>query len=113
MRFVGGWLQSLLEGKSGDIPTRICDVCDVARAHIKAMEDPSVTGRVIVSTRDLVPTADILAVFKTRFPQYKLQEGTDGDRHQILDNSKVCRMTLTDLPIHHPHLSLLRKVHYA
>lgn len=82
-------MQDLLEGKSGEVPTRLCDVRDVARAHIKAMEDPTVQGRVIVSTRNMVPTKDIVAMLRQRFPQFKLQDGADGDRQQIMDNSKV------------------------
>lgn len=82
-------LQSVLEGKTDTLPARVCDVRDVARAHIRAIEDSSVTGRHIVSQPNNIPSSDMLNVLRKRFPQYKLQEGAKGDSQHIIDNSKV------------------------
>lgn len=82
-------LQSVLEGKNGELPARVCDVRDVARAHIRAMEDSSISGRMIVSQPNNIPSADILTILQKRFPQYKLQDGAKGTNEHIIDNSKV------------------------
>ena len=79
----------MLEGKNGELPARVCDVRDVARAHIRAMEDSSITGRIIVSQPNNIPSSDILTILRKRFPQYKLQEGAKGGNEHIIDNSKV------------------------
>lgn len=94
----------MLEGKNGELPARVCDVRDVAQAHIRAMEDDSITGRIIVSQPNNVPSSDILAILKKRFPQYKLQDGASGSSEHIIDNSKVRRTTPCQLPPRVEHL---------
>ena len=42
-------LQGWLSGKGGTDASTICDVRDVARAHILAAETPTASGRYIVS----------------------------------------------------------------
>lgn len=83
----------MLEGKNAELPARVCDVRDVARAHIRGMEDPSITGRIIVSQPNNVPSTDMLSILQKRFPQYKLQDGAKGDNEPIIDNSKVSPVT--------------------
>ena len=82
-------MQSLLEGSTDELPARVCDVRDVARAHIRAVEDPSTSGRNIISQPNNVPPREIVEVLKKRFPQYKKLHGKDGDSSPIVDNSKV------------------------
>ena len=43
--------QGLIEGKAAEGTPNICDVRDVASAHVAAAERPSASGRYIVSQR--------------------------------------------------------------
>lgn len=67
---------------------------DVARAHIRAIEDSSVSGRHIISQPNNVPSKDIVDILKKRFPELKKLHGKDGDSSPIIDNSKV-RQSMT------------------
>ena len=82
-------IQSLLEGKTDELPARVCDVRDVARAHVRAMEDPSASGRHIISQPNNIPTQVVVDVLKKRFPSNTKLHGKDGDSSPIIDNSKV------------------------
>ena len=82
-------LQSVLEGKTDELPARVCDVRDVARAHIRAMEDPSSSGRYLITQPNNIPSKDIVAILQQRFPDQKKLKGKDGDSSPIIDNSKV------------------------
>ena len=82
-------LQSVLEGKTDELPARVCDVRDVARAHIRAIEDPSASGRHIISQPNNIPSQTVVDILKKRFPQNSKLHGKDGDCSPIIDNSKV------------------------
>lgn len=82
-------MQSLLEGKTEELPARVCDVRDVARAHVRAIEDSSVTGRHIISQPNNIPSQVIVDILKKRFPNNTKLHGKDGDASPIIDNSKV------------------------
>ena len=82
-------LQSILEGKTDELPARVCDVRDVARAHIRAIEDPSASGRHIISQPNNIPSQVVVNILKERFPQNSKLHGKDGDSSPIIDNSKV------------------------
>ena len=82
-------LQSVLEGKTDELPARVCDVRDVARAHIRAIEDPSASGRHIISQPNNIPSQDVVGILKERFPHNSKLHGKDGDSSPIIDNSKV------------------------
>ena len=82
-------LQSILEGKTDELPARVCDVRDVARAHIRAIEDHSASGRHIISQPNNIPSQVVVDILKDRFPQNSKLHGKDGDSSPIIDNSKV------------------------
>ena len=82
-------MQSLLEGSTDDLPGRMCDVRDVARAHIKAIEDSSASGRNIISHPNNVPASVVVDILKKRFQEYKKLHAKDGDSFPIIDSSKV------------------------
>lgn len=66
------------------------DCCrDVARAHVRAMEEPSASGRYIASLQHAIDTKLAVDALQQRFPGYKLPKGKQGEREQIIDNSKV------------------------
>lgn len=88
-KFCFSLLQSILEGKTDELPARVCDVRDVARAHIRAIEDPSASGRHIISQPNNIPSQDVVDILKERFPQNNKLHGKDGDSSPIIDNSKV------------------------
>lgn len=88
-KFCSDLLQSVLEGKTDELPARVCDVRDVARAHIRAIEDPSASGRHIISQPNNIPSQTVVNILKERFPQNSKLHGKDGDSSPIIDNSKV------------------------
>ncbi len=96
-------LQSVLEGKTDELPARVCDVRDVARAHIRAIEDPSASGRHIISQSNNIPSQTVVNILKERFPQNSKLHGKDGDSSPIIDNSKVN---------HHKQCETLRCPHH-
>lgn len=95
-------LQSVLEGKTDELPARVCDVRDVARAHIRAIEDPSASGRHIISQPNNIPSQDVVDILKERFPQNSKLHGKDGDSSPIIDNSKVNHHKQCE-PLQWPH----------
>lgn len=86
-------MQSLLEGKTEELPARVCDVRDVARAHVCAIEDPAASGRHIISQPNNIPSQVIVDILKKRFPNNTKLHGKDGDTSPIIDNSKVMHST--------------------
>ena len=82
-------MQSLLEGKTDELPARVCDVRDVARAHVRAIEEPSASGRHIISQPNNIPSQVIVDILKKRFPNNTKLHGKEGDSSPIIDNSKV------------------------
>ncbi|KAK9829424.1 hypothetical protein WJX72_005769 [[Myrmecia] bisecta] len=87
VKFTKGWL----EGNAGSFAPCICDVRDVARAHILAAEIPAASGRYIVSTESEVSPAFIGEVFNVRFPQYDIPEGESMPTRKRMDNTKVTK----------------------
>lgn len=85
-------MKSVLEGKTDELPARVCDVRDVARAHIRAIEDPSASGRHIISQPNNIPSQDVIDILKERFPQNSKLHGKDGDSSPIIDNSKALKL---------------------
>ncbi len=55
-----GWLEG--KGSSGDLT--ICDVRDVARAHIAAVETPTAAGRYIISDSHCISSKFVSETFK-------------------------------------------------
>ena len=90
-------MQSLLEGKTEELPARVCDVRDVARAHVRAIEEPSASGRHIISQPNNIPSQVVVDILKKRFPSNTKLHGKDGDSSPIIDNSKVKHITLYPL----------------
>lgn len=82
-------MQSLLEGKTEELPARVCDVRDVARAHVRALEEPSACGRHIISQPNNIPSQLVVDILRKRFPNNTKLHGKDGDSSPIIDNSKV------------------------
>ena len=82
-------VQSLLEGKTEELPARVCDVRDVARAHVRAIEEPSASGRHIISQPNNIPSQFVVDILRKRFPNNTKLHGKDGDSSPIIDNSKV------------------------
>ena len=56
--------QGLAEGKPAQGTPLICDVRDVAAAHVAAAENPSASGRYIVSQRAPVTAAFVSSLLR-------------------------------------------------
>eukprot|EP00891_Asterochloris_glomerata_P002904 jgi/Astpho2/2904/Aster-01053 len=87
-----GLFQKFMQGESEDLVPRIVDVRDVARAHVRAMEEPSASGRYIASLQHAIDTKLAVDALQQRFPGYKLPKGKQGEREQIIDNSKILKL---------------------
>ncbi len=61
-------VQGIAEGKPVEGTPLICDVRDVAMAHILAAETPSATGRYIVSQRAPVTATWVSTLLRVSFP---------------------------------------------
>lgn len=85
-------MQTLLEANSAkeqmSFP-RLCDVRDVARAHILAAELDHAHGRYIVFHTHTVSIKEITDVVAKRFPQYVIKDGKAAPKVNLVDNSKV------------------------
>jgi len=69
-------LQDVLEGtKAIPIPSRYCDVRDVARAHILAAEVPGANGRYMVSHVDTVPSKFVSDSLQVPLPVLRTAAG--------------------------------------
>ena len=53
------------------------------------MEEPSASGRYIASLQHAIDTKLAVDALQQRFPGYKLPKGKQGEREQVIDNSKV------------------------
>ena len=53
------------------------------------MEEPSASGRYIASLQHAIDTKLAVDALQQHFPGYKLPKGKQGEREQIIDNSKV------------------------
>jgi nucleoside-diphosphate-sugar epimerase len=84
-----GYLQGWVEGKKYDSAPVICDVRDVARAHVLAVEVPSAAGRYIVSRRETLPPKAVSQVLQARFPQFDISDGPDVATEEKINNSKA------------------------
>jgi nucleoside-diphosphate-sugar epimerase len=82
-------VQAIIEGKTPSIIPWVVDVRDIAKAHIGAIEVPSAKGRYLVSQSHTHSKKFFTDTLKKRFPEYKIQDGEDEPRKQLIDNSKV------------------------
>eukprot|EP00884_Botryococcus_braunii_P007145 jgi/Botrbrau1/16431/Bobra.0142s0030.1 len=69
-----GYMKGLLEGAPASGAPVICDVRDVARAHILAMEKASSSGRYIISNRAAVTPDFVVGTLRERFPDYSFPD---------------------------------------
>ena len=54
------------------------------------MQNPDLKGqRFIVAETNLHTTKFYTDILQKRFPDFKIQDGDDGDTHQVIDNSQV------------------------
>lgn len=84
--FIKGWL----EGKASDGPALVCDVRDVAAAHVLAVENPAAKGRYIVSNAHAMSPKFISDTLKERFPGFAIPDGLDvTSTEKDINNSKV------------------------
>ncbi|CAL8468857.1 g8398 [Coccomyxa elongata] len=88
-----GFMKGIVEGKPVEGTPLICDVRDVARAHVLAAETPSASGRYIVSARAPVTATYLSTILRERFPQYAIPEVPDQeyDVKERIDNSKAAK----------------------
>lgn len=87
-----------MEGVPGaTIFGHLCDVRDIARAHVLAVETPSAKGRYLVSQGWTHPLAGILGVLKEQFPQYQFGTAEAEEAVEVIDNSKVRSLRLPRL----------------
>jgi len=88
----------VLEGtKAIPIPSRYCDVRDVARAHILAAEVPGANGRYMVSHVDTVPSKFVSDSLQVPLPVLRTVAG--GTRHTTA-GPRLDQMTATRLTMH-------------
>lgn len=97
---------AILEGKSADIIPFVCDVRDVARAHVLAAEKPDAKGRHIVSQQKTWGPKAFTDTLKQRFPSYKIQDGPAQESSPVIDNSKALK-TLGLGKLHEPTESIV------
>ncbi|KAK9915197.1 hypothetical protein WJX75_006019 [Coccomyxa subellipsoidea] len=88
-----GFLKGIVEGKPVEGTPLICDVRDVANAHVLAAETPSASGRYIVSQGTPVTATYLSKVLRERFPQYAIPEVLEQeyDVKERIDNSKAAK----------------------
>ena len=67
----------------------VCDVRDIARAHIRAAEIPAAEGRHIVSQGSTVPTKRLVDALSKAFPDLKFPSVKDEASKEVIDNTKV------------------------
>jgi nucleoside-diphosphate-sugar epimerase len=83
-------VKSILEGGDPTIIAWVCDVRDIARAHILAAETPSAKGqRFIVSQADTHSPKFFTDTLKARFPGYKIKDGEGKPTEPVLDNTNA------------------------
>lgn len=84
-------MTAFIENTGSDMLAWVCDVRDIAKAHILAAETPSATGRFLVSQGTSICSKAVSDVLSARFPQYKFPPGTYSPPKAVIDNSKVQR----------------------
>jgi nucleoside-diphosphate-sugar epimerase len=85
-------ISGILEGGeiSHDLLPWLCDVRDVARAHVLGAENPKAKGqRFIVSQGNTTAPKVITDALKARFPGFKIQDGGNIPSEAFADNSKA------------------------
>jgi nucleoside-diphosphate-sugar epimerase len=85
------FMKSWLEGTAGTGDLTICDVRDVAEAHILAAETPTASGRYIVSNRKPISPKFVAETLQAHFPDLQIPDGQDSDVQETIDNSKAQR----------------------
>ena len=85
-------LQGLLEGTTDSIMPWVCDVRDIARAHIRAAEITAAKGRHIVSQGSTVPTKRLVDALSKAFPDFEFPAVKHEDSKDVIDNTKVGAM---------------------
>lgn len=89
-----GFIKTFLEPGSGGVPEgdwTICDVRDVAAAHIAAAEIPEASGRYIISQPHSICAQDITTFIKRHFPMADIPDGKPAPVVQLVDPSKASR----------------------
>jgi nucleoside-diphosphate-sugar epimerase len=92
-------VKGIIEGTNDNITPWVCDVRDIARAHIRAAEVPTAKGRYIVSQGSTHDAKWFSQVLAKHFPNFKFPAGQEVPQKMVLDNSKVQKelgMRLTD-----------------
>ena len=85
-------MQGLIEGDEPSLFPWVCDLADVAKAHVLAAEVPTAKGRYLISQENEVPDQEIIDVLKKRFPQFKIKDSDKNPGHkQFLSSQKVWR----------------------
>ncbi|KAL0048803.1 hypothetical protein WJX82_011518 [Trebouxia sp. C0006] len=82
-------VKGLIEGTNDSVMPWVCDVRDIARAHILAAEVPSAKGRYLVSQDSTVPVKTLTDTLSKHFPNFKFAEGKESEAKHVIDNSKV------------------------
>lgn len=82
-------VKGLIEGTNDTVTPWVCDVRDIARAHILAVEVPTAKGRYLVSQDSTVPVKSLTDTLSKHFPQYKFAQGQSSEIKKVIDNSKV------------------------
>ncbi|CAL5221716.1 g3958 [Coccomyxa viridis] len=86
-----GFLKGIAEGTPAQGTPLICDVRDVARAHVLAAENPRAAGRYIVSHRAPLTASALSKALQERFPQFAIPDVPEQeyDTKEKIDNSKA------------------------
>ncbi|DBA76212.1 hypothetical protein WJX77_001074 [Trebouxia sp. C0004] len=84
-------VKGLIEGTNDTVTPWVCDVRDIARAHILAVEVPSAKGRYLVSQDSVVPVKALTDCLSKHFPNFKFANGKEAEVKKVIDNSKVQR----------------------
>lgn len=82
-------VKGLIEGTNDTVTPWVCDVRDIARAHVLAAEISSAKGRYLVSQDHVVPVKALTDCLSKHFPQFKFAEGKGAEVKKVIDNSKV------------------------
>ncbi|KAK9810012.1 hypothetical protein WJX72_003318 [[Myrmecia] bisecta] len=92
--------KGFIEGQGDTLLATVCDVRDVARAHVLAVETPAAKGnRYLVSQPNNVPAKSLAEALAAHFPQFQFPQVEESDSKPVLDSSKVQKelgLQLTD-----------------
>eukprot|EP00891_Asterochloris_glomerata_P006503 jgi/Astpho2/6503/Aster-06963 len=97
-------VKGLLEGTQDSLMPWVCDVRDIARAHIRAAEIPAAEGRHIVSQGSTVPTKRLVDALSKAFPDLKFPSVKDEASKEVIDNTKAVKDL--GLELHSPEESI-------